>query len=211
MNLSRVELLQSLDIYEPTLVPIPETPNSKIKANGNSQRSYSARAKSASLRTELHHFPCILLKNGAPWIEANRYLLSKSQSLISPNYRTLTSIARDLVHFRRWADKHEIDYLNISKRVMARPTYRYCSHLHDLIRAREIKPSTAKRKICSVQSFYRWLIEDGIDFPFPLWRRMTRTFDLAIQRDFREQRKLPVPTYQFRSKRRRIRKVIRER
>ena len=63
----------------------------------------------------------------------------------------------------------DIDYLDVPSRPHSRPTYRYCTFLHDDIRFRHIKPGTAKRRMITVQNFYRWLEDDGKQFKFPLW------------------------------------------
>jgi integrase len=89
--------------------------------------------------------------------------------VIPAKHRTLESIAGDLAHFRHWMLEEEVDYLHIPTRLRARPTYRYCSHLHDELRFQRLKAGTAKRRMSSVQNFYRWLASDGHHFEHSLW------------------------------------------
>ena len=42
--------------------------------------------------------------------------------------------------------------------------------LHDEISFGNIKPGTAKRRMSTVQNFYRWLKQDGKRFKYPLWQ-----------------------------------------
>lgn len=156
----RLEVVRKLLRYVPVV---------KKEQNGTDTSltvSYKGRADEG----EFYHYPLILDPDGSLWREANRYLLSKLNGVLDPNHRTLESIAQDLAYFRQWQLDEDIDFLATPKRPRARPTYRFCTHLHDEIRFQTIKPSTAKRRMSSIQGFYRWLEKEGCKFEFPLWQ-----------------------------------------
>lgn len=135
------------------------------------QHTYKYR-KSDDFPTNIYnHFPIVLNAAGSLWVEANMFLLDKLKSVKHVPSKTLESKACDLVMYKRWLDAEDIDYLNFPKRIMARPTYRYCAHLHEQINCASIKHSTAKRRMGTVQTFYRWLKDiRGFVFDNPPWR-----------------------------------------
>jgi len=148
---AKVEVIRKLDIYKP-------------------YGEYFAETHDDFLTHHSYHFPIVLLKDGSPWPDGNRYLQHKTKGIMPAKHRTLDSIARDLIDFRRWLDIEDINYLQFPKRVMARPTYRFCGHLHDEIRSKKISINTAKKKMSSIQGFYRWLKLEGHSFASPYWR-----------------------------------------
>jgi len=164
----RIELVRRLDLYEPT------TEQHQIKSTLTCKSikgdfSYG-KSETDNFGTDyFNHFPLLVNSDGSLWTEANRYLLGRLESVIPVKSRTLESIAADLAHFRQWLINENIDFLFITARPRSRPTYRYCAYLHDELRLQKIKSSTAKRRMSTVQGFYRWLGEDGYDFEFPLW------------------------------------------
>lgn len=162
----RVEIIRKLECFEPsTLVP---NSGAVVKFGGREEGYFKLPSQLAAADA-FYHYPIIVDPNGVPWVEANRYLLSRLNAIVPAKHRTLESIAGDLAHFRRWLLDEDIDLLVISPRPRARPTYRYCAHLHDDIRLGNLKAGTAKRRMSSVQNFYRWLEMDGYKFEFPLW------------------------------------------
>ncbi len=169
--IARIETLQRLEIFEVT-TQIKSDESTHCCKDPNSSRHviYSKQTNHEYPRTDYNHFPIILNQDGSLWPHANRYLLKKIKSIIIPAYKTLESTACDLQHFRRWLDEENIDYLIFPKRVFARPTYRYCAHLHDKINTGDIGRNTAKRRMNTIQNFYRWLTIDGISFDYPLWQ-----------------------------------------
>ena len=70
----------------------------------------------------------------------------------------MESIASDLKHFRDWTLEEGIDYLHFPKPIVLRPTYLYCSYLHDLVSVGRISRNTAKRIIIHIQGFYKWIM-----------------------------------------------------
>jgi len=163
---SKVEVIRKLDIYKPIAHGIINSREIKTQKN----KTYFAEPHDDFVHHQSYHFPVILLKDGSPWPDGNRYLLHKTKGIMPAKHRTLDSIARDLIDFRRWLDNEEIDYLYFSKRTWGKPTYKYCSYLHEHIKSKKIALTTAKRRMQSIQGFYRWLELDGRVFKHSLWR-----------------------------------------
>ena len=159
----RVEMLRQLEVYEPTAVP---QKGGLVRTAG---APYWIGAEGAGVEAIYRHFPLVMDPDGSLWRDAGRYLLGRLDGVAPVSHRTLESIAGDLAHFRRWLLEEEVDYLSAHRRPRLRPTYRYCAYLHDQIRESHIQPGTAKRRMSSVQGFYRWLERDGRKFEFPLW------------------------------------------
>lgn len=163
---ARVEIIRKLDIYTPSThmcEGMDEVTHSKYG-------QYFREPHHDFVEHHSYHFPTILMKDGSPWSDANRYLLHKLKGIMPTSHRTLDSIARDLAGFRRWLDKENINYLHIPENTWGKTTYLYCSHLHDEVRLKNIALGTAKKKMSSIQGFYRWLKLDGNKFEYPLWR-----------------------------------------
>lgn len=170
MSESRFEIIPNLNIYEPT-----------CGGEGNSSPVFDEyrklKYKCKSIRdddfflTESNHFPIVLNADGTPWIDACLFLLDKLKNVKKVSPKTLESKASDLVMFRRWLDEETICYLHFPKRIMARPTYRYSAYLREQIDSGIIQFNTAKRRMSSVQLFYRWMRDfRGYEFEYPLWR-----------------------------------------
>ena len=162
----RVEVVRKLECYEPSTV---ESVGSYVCSAAAKGRDYYRHPAQDVAHDVFYHYPMIVDPDGSLWAEANRYLLNRLNGFVPAKCRTLESIAGDLAHFRRWLLEEEIDFLADTARPRARPTYRYCAYLHDEIRFGKLKARTAKRRISSVQNFYRWLVVDGVKFEYPLW------------------------------------------
>ena len=162
----RVEVVRKLECYEPSTVELMGSHVCSAAAKG---RDYYRRPAQDVAHDVFYHYPMIVDPDGSLWAEANRYLLSRLNGFVPAKRRTLESIAGDLVHFRQWLLEEEIDFLTVSARPRARPTYRYCTYLHDEIRQGKLKARTAKRRMSSLQNFYRWLETEGFKFDHPLW------------------------------------------
>ena len=161
-----VEIIRRLDCYEPTT----EQAEDHITATATgSKRCYYKRNGDFLNGESFFHYPLVINPDGSLWNEANRYLLLRLNGVVPAKHRTLESLAYDLAYFRQWMLDEDIDYLDITSRVNSRPTYRYCAFLHDEISFRHIKPGTAKRRMSTVQNFYRWLERGGERFKYPLW------------------------------------------
>lgn len=165
---ARLEIVRRLELYEPTTLLEESQSEIIIKKNGINLQ-YGASLSDSFYSEHFNHFPILVDADGSPWKEANRYLLSKLTGVLQAKHRTLESIASDLCNFRDWLTAEEIDFLIIAERTRARPTYRYCEFLHNQIKRGNIKTRTAKRRMNSIQNFYRWLAEDGYQFSHALW------------------------------------------
>jgi len=164
---ARVEIIRTLERYEPTVL---RKQRFRLNYNIEDKNASYGKAEIGFDTPDFHHYPIVLDEDGSLWSDANRYLLSRLDSVVPAKYRTLESIASDLVSFRSWLNEEEIDYLLIPLRPRGTPTFRYCAYLHDQVTyKKKIQPSTAKRRMISVQNFYRWLIRDGHDFKNSLW------------------------------------------
>ncbi|MEE7445445.1 tyrosine-type recombinase/integrase [Vibrio cholerae] len=161
-----VEVIRKLECYESSTI---ELVGSHVCSATAKSRDYYRHPAQDVAHDVFYHYPMIVDPDGSLWAEANRYLLSRLNGFVPVKRRTLESIAGDLAHFRRWLLEEEIDFLTDTARPRARPTYRYCAYLHDEIRFGKLKARTAKRRISSVQNFYRWLVVDGVKFEYPLW------------------------------------------
>lgn len=106
-------------------------------------------------------FPVVCLDDGAPWAEANIWLIDMMESKLSPNMLTFASVADDLAAFRRYLDEEDIDWLTFPVNKRQRPTYRYSASIKLAVQAGELSPSVAKRRMGTVVRFYRWLMTDA--------------------------------------------------
>ena len=115
------------------------------------------------------HYNLIVNDDGTLWKHGNLYLLSKLKSYSEPNHLSIKSYARELKNFKEWCDNENIDYINVTRKIL-RPTYKYRAYLQDKLSKGVLSPSTVKKKISVVIGFYKYLIEiEGIKFKFPLW------------------------------------------
>lgn len=117
---------------------------------------------SISSNVRFNLFPIVSDAEGAPWAEANVYLLSRIMNSYLPTMSTYSSIADDLAAYRRYLDESGIDWISFPANKLSRPTYRYSGHLKLAIAAGEIEATTAKRRMSGIIAFYRWLISEGV-------------------------------------------------
>jgi hypothetical protein len=106
-------------------------------------------------------FPVVRLADGAPWAEANVWLIDLMESKLSPNMLTFAGVADDLAAFRRYLDDEDIDWLTFPANKRQRPTYRYSAAIKLAVQAGELSPSVAKRRMGTVVRFYRWLMVEA--------------------------------------------------
>ncbi|SFT49946.1 site-specific integrase [Paraburkholderia aspalathi] len=106
-------------------------------------------------------FPVVRLTDGAPWAEANIWLIDMMELKASPNMLTFASIADDLVAFRRYLDDEGIDWLTFPVNKRQRPTYRYSASIKLAVQAGELSPGVARRRMGAVVRFYRWLVTEA--------------------------------------------------
>ncbi|HKR46998.1 MAG TPA: site-specific integrase [Paraburkholderia sp.] len=106
-------------------------------------------------------FPVVRLADGAPWAEANLWLIDMMESKSSPNMLTFASIADDLVAFRRYLDDEGVDWLAFPANKRQRPTYRYSASIRLAVQAGELSAGVARRRMGAVVRFYRWLMAEA--------------------------------------------------
>ena len=130
-------------------------------------------------------FPVVRLADGAPWAEANLWLIDMIESKSSPNMLTFASIADDLVAFHRYLDDEGIDWLALSANKRQRPTYRYSGSIKMAVQAGELSPGVARRRMGTVVRFYRWLMtEAGFRPTNAPWVESDRFIEFKDQKGF---------------------------
>lgn len=114
-------------------------------------------------------FPVVVDSRGAPWPEACLFLYSKIHD-DKLHVRTCISLAKDLALYRRYLDEESLDYRFFPPDQYKRVTYRYRGYLKLRIGG-DITVKTARRKMSSVISFYKWLKEQRRFVPDnPPWK-----------------------------------------
>ena len=130
-------------------------------------------------------FPVVRLGDGAPWAEANLWLIDMMESKPSPNMLTFASIADDLVAFRRYLDDEGIDWLAFPANKRQRPTYRYSASTRLAVQAGELSAGVARRRMGTVVRFYRWLMaEAGFQPANAPWVESGRFIEVRDQKGF---------------------------
>lgn len=130
-------------------------------------------------------FPVVRLADGAPWAEANVWLIDMMESKSSPNMLTFASIADDLAAFRRYLDDEGVDWLTFPANKRQRPTYRYSASIRLAVQAGELSPGVARRRMGAVVRFYRWLMtEAGFKPSNAPWVESDRFIEFKDQKGF---------------------------
>ncbi len=128
-------------------------------------------------------FPVVLDREGVPWPLGTLYILSQLEAETYPVMTTYQSKADDLGAYKEWLDTQDRPddlMYQFPKIKLRRPTYRYRGHLQQQIQACEIAPATARRRMGTVVSFYRWLIDNNYFQPeCPPWEE--KQFQLAFK------------------------------
>jgi len=112
--------------------------------------------------TQFNLYPVVLDATGSPWAEAAIYLQARLEDVVAPAMATYAGLADDLAAFLRFIYESGLDWTYFPAQKQSRPTYRYNGHLRLAVDAGEIAATTAKRRMSSVISFYRWLKEEGV-------------------------------------------------
>jgi len=103
------------------------------------------------------------------------WLLSKAQETYAPSMTTIASNADDLAAYLRFIEDANIEWTIFEKNKLFRPTYRYYSHLKQLIANNEVAHSTARRRMSTVIRFYKWLkLEGYLKFDHEPWKESER-------------------------------------
>lgn len=128
-------------------------------------------------------FPVVLDRKSTPWALGTLFILSQLESETQPVMATYQSLADDLGAYKEWLDSQDSpDELLFAfpKLKLRRPTYRYRGYLQRQIRAAEIAPTTANRRMSTVISFYRWLVANNYFQPeYPTWEE--RRYQLSVK------------------------------
>lgn len=118
-------------------------------------------------------FPVVLDRKSIPWALGTLFILSQLESETQPVMATYHSRADDLGAFKEWLDSQDNPeelLFNFPKLKLRRTTYRFRGFLQQQIQAREIGTKTAKRRMGTVISFYKWLVANNHFTPeFPTW------------------------------------------
>lgn len=121
-------------------------------------------------------FPVVLDRNAVPWPLGSLFILAQLEAETTPAMTTYQSRADDLAAYKEWLDTQDNSddlLFQFPKIKLRRPTYRYRGYLQQRIQARELAPATAKRRMGTVVSFYRWLIANNYFRPeYPPWEEM---------------------------------------
>lgn len=102
-------------------------------------------------------FPLVLSRDGAPWAEANMWLLNKALDFHRRAMSSVAGNADDLAAYLRFLEEADIDWAAFPANKLQRPTYKYYSYLKYSLANAEIAHSTARRRMATVIRFYRWL------------------------------------------------------
>lgn len=138
-------------------------------------------------------FPVVLCGDGAPWYEANLWLLNKLEGQPRPNMGTYAYLAEDLAAFRQFIEDDGIDWLDFPAYKLRRPTYRLNAALRMAVQSSAMSQSVAKRRMATVIRFYRWLKKDALFTPaHEMWSESDRYIEWKDQ--YGSSRVLPVTT-----------------
>ena len=118
-------------------------------------------------------FPVVLDRNSVPWALGTIFILSQLEGKTQPIMPTFVSRADDLGAFKEWLDTQDNPeklLFYFPKPKLRRTTYRFRGFLQRQIQAGEISPATAKRRMGTLISFYKWLIANDHFAPeYPTW------------------------------------------
>lgn len=128
-------------------------------------------------------FPVVLDRKSAPWALGTLFILSQLDGETQPAMATFHSRADDLGAFKEWLDSHDNPeelLFHFPKPKLRRTTYRFRGFLQKQIQAREIGTTTAKRRMGTLISFYKWLIWNNYFTPdYPTWEE--REYQLSFR------------------------------
>jgi integrase len=118
-------------------------------------------------------FPVVLDRRSVPWALGTLFILSQLEIETQPVMSTYHSLADDLGAFKEWLDSQDNPeelLFNFPKHKLRRTTYRFRGFLQKQIRAGEVSNTTARRRMGTLISFYKWLITTNVFIPtYPPW------------------------------------------
>lgn len=145
------------------------------------------------VRHQFNLFPVVLDAQGAPWAEANVYLLSRMEGVLNPVMSTYAGVADDLAAYLRFLEESDIDWTQFPSQKLMRPTYRFNGHLKFAISAGEVAPATAKRRMSTVVNFYRWLASEEAFTPAnPPWKEADHYVQFQNAQGFQQSKTVKV-------------------
>ncbi len=183
--------LTSSDDPDAIKVVIPPSSQSSggtyfIRPKKIEQESFRRDGKPTWVPHRFNLFPVILCADGAPWAEANMWILGLIEGAVAPSMSSYASIGEDLAAYRRFLDETSIDWLAFPSHKLQRPTYRFNGHLKHLIQSDEIAAATARRRMATVIRFYRWLQEEGVFVPeHTPWKESDRYIEFTDLHGFK--------------------------
>lgn len=134
--------------------------------------------------------PTIIQSNGEVWEISSLYFIKYLQIQGGRDYKTLLSIAYDLLDFYRFIEdcqfeNEDFDWLYLPLEEEDRVINRYVAHLDRLYNQNLIKSSTRSKKINSIVNFYKFsfknkLFDKGViknGLPFQVIARNIKTVD----------------------------------
>ena len=125
-------------------------------------------------------YPLVMKADGAPWDEANVWILKSLEDQYNFEMSTYRGKADDLQHFRNYIDSRGIDWLDFPDLKHKRPTYRYKGFLRVELETGAMEWSTAKRRMSTAVNFYRWLLLNKFLTPDnPPWEEKVISIPIA--------------------------------
>jgi hypothetical protein len=111
--------------------------------------------------TSFAKFPIVLDSEGRPWAPACLWLVERARA--KPlRIDSLKPVAQDLAAYKGFLDEMALEWGDFSAvDKYLRPTYLYRTRLLELVNARVLAQSTAKRRMSNVVAFYRFLMTDA--------------------------------------------------
>ncbi len=131
-------------------------------------------------------FPVVLGRDSIPWHLGTLFILGRLETENNPDMVTSKSLADDLGVFKEWLDSYENSdelLIDFQKFKLSRVTYRYRGYLKKKVENGDVAASTAKRRMGTVVSFYRWMIKEEIFQPAnEPWEE--RTYSLTLTNSY---------------------------
>jgi integrase len=157
--------LTTPDDPEAVFVPLDAAPESAlagyhVRPKRIAETGERRDGRPSWVRFQFNLFPVVLDQTGAPWPEANIYILSRLENEVRVSMTTYSAIAEGLVHFRKFLDETDIDWMDVPALKWNKPVHRYRAHLLNCSRAGEFTPGTAARHMGAVVGFCRWFRQE---------------------------------------------------
>lgn len=124
------------------------------------------------IRVTADRIPELLWATGEFWSEANLWFLSRARRMLSGQLKEDTIVAngKDLLAYADWLERAGMHWWQCHPRDDQRPLNLYRGHLVNSYEQGVIAPTLASRRMTTLKSFYRWLLNEKILSPgFSLW------------------------------------------